>query len=392
MPGLWSCWQKTVRSPALPVESLEKLKRITRASVESSKGSASSLASKLFGVASYPPGHPYGRPFPATEQIDQIDVSAIADFHERMYRPDNAYIILAGNVTMEQAIKPVQQHFGNWRGREDRSPLPDPLMGFADWKPSASGDLTVHLIDREGSAQARIIVGNIAIPHRHPQWIPLHLATSILGGNSTGRLFKDLREVRGLAYAIGAYVQPRRGPGAFKVSTGTRPSNAAAMLAGIFEHLQRMRSSAPEAGEFESTVRKTVGSFPLEIETAEQIAYLVNTVKSYDLPWHYYRTYRDRVRATTAESVREAAGDYMGKRPKVVIVGPADELEPQIRQALPAAHIIRYDTDLQPIPSDAQQAATATQSSPAWHRSPHGPATNSLRPADNALMHSSTSS
>jgi len=392
LPRALQLLAETVRSPALPSDSLEKLKRMSRAGVESSKGSASSLASKLFGVASYPRGHPYGRPFPADEEIEQVDVAAIRDFHERMYRPDNAYIILAGDITMEQAIEPVQQQFGDWQGREDRPPLADPLMGFADWKPAASADLTVHLVDREGSAQARIVVGNVAIPHRHPQWIPLRLATSILGGSSTGRLFKDLREVQGLAYSIGAYVQPRRGPGAFKVSTGTRPGNAAAMLQGIFEHLQRMRSSTPEAGEFESTVRKAVGSFPMEIETAEQIAYLVNTVKSYDLPWHYYRTYRDRVRATTAESVREAAGHYMGERPRVVIVGPADELEPQIRQALPAARIIRYDTDLRPLAADNADAATAARSSGAANSSSPESDAGSPRPDTIAPVDSSTTS
>ncbi len=340
-----------IRNPAFPEGALEKLKRQTKAEIKAEKADAGTLADTLFGVKAYPAGHPYGRPFPREEDIDRIKVSTLREFHQRMYQPGNAYLILAGDITPAQARVPVKRAFGDWKPATDKGPLPDPLLRYTDY-PRAEG-LTVHLVDRKASSQARIMLGNVAIPRNHKDWIPLQLASSLLGADGTGRLFRDLREMRGLAYAIGAYVEPRRAVGAFKVSTGTRPENVGAMLAGIFEHLERMRSSLPATSEFQTEVRQTVGRFPLQIETPEQIAYRVNMIKSYALPWDYYQTYRDAVQRTTPEAIRDAARRYMNEAPLVVIVGPADSIESQVRKTLPDARIVRYDTDLKVVPDSS---------------------------------------
>lgn len=335
------------RNPAFPEKALVKLKRRAQAAIKAEKTSPTSLAGTLFSMQAYPKGHPYGRPFPREEEIEAVQVNDLEDYHERMYQPRNGYLILAGAVTLEQAKEAVEQAFGNWKNSSEKQPLPDPLKRFKSYPHPDS--LTVHLVDRPGSAQAQLLVGNLAIPRNNPAWIPLQLATSILGGETTGRLFKDLREVRGLAYAINAYVQARRGPGALRISTGTRPQNVQPMLAGILEHLAKMRTEGPSRAEFEQEVRQTVGRFPLQIETADQIAYRVNMIKSFQLPEDYFQNYRDRVLATQEEDVKKAAQRYLEETPLIVIVGPAEQIESQVRALLPDVPIKLYDTDLQSL-------------------------------------------
>lgn len=333
------------RNPAFPEEALERLKEVTKASISAGKARASTLANKLLDRALYPPGHPYAYPFPNDADIDNVSQEDLKRFYKRMYQPANGYLMLAGDIRPAEARRLAEAAFGDWKAGDE--PLPDPLDAYKDLEPWPQ--TVVHVVDRPGSAQARILVGNIALPRNAPDWIPMELATAILGGNSTGRLFRDLREVQGLAYAISASVESKRAPGLFRVSTGTRPENVAAMLGGILQHVHTMREALPDKQEYADRIQQTVGRFPLQMQTAQQVAYRVNTLKAYRLPWDYYSHYRDQVRQTSAEQIRDAARAHMSEHPTVVIVGPADTVIRQVREVLPEAQIQRYDINLSPL-------------------------------------------
>lgn len=335
---------ETLNKPAFPKDSLERIKNLSRAGLKAAKADANSLASTLYGTLVYPQGHPYGLPFSTEEEIDRIDVAAIRDFYKRTWRPDNGYLVFAGDIDTPRARELAQKYFGDWKAPAGK-PVKDPLI---DLKPRpAPKTLEFHVVDRPAASQAKILLGSIAIPRNHPDWIPLTLASRILGGGSTGRLFADLREVRGLAYAIGSQLQARRAEGSFQVTTGTRPENTGEMLSGIFGHIDDISDKGPSQTEFKNRVKQIVGRFPLQLETAAQIAYRVNVMKSYDLPEDYFSTYRDKVINTELESVRKAAQRYIGRTPTVVIVGPAERILPELAKTFPKTKVTLYDTNLQ---------------------------------------------
>src|SRR5690606_29882414 len=178
---------------------LDKLKDKEKTGLKAAKSNSDVLADHVFQMAAYPAGHPYGRPLPTEAQIDAVTVDALKDFHNKFYRSNNSYLILSGDITVAEAEKLGNDVFGKWKPVDGQLPA-NPLNGFKNYKHPPK--LIVHLVDRPGSAQSDIRVGNLALARKHDDWIKLDLVSDILGGGSTGRLFLDVREDKGLTYGI----------------------------------------------------------------------------------------------------------------------------------------------------------------------------------------------
>jgi predicted Zn-dependent peptidase len=241
----------------------------------------------------------------------------------------------------------VTKILGRWASVDVKTLPPNPLNRFTKDDYRLPEKLVVHLVDRPASGQSEIIVGNLAIARGHPDWIKFEITDTILGGGADGRLFTDIREERGLTYSIHSGISAGQAPGAFRIATRTKTKTTGEMLAAIFEHIAKIRDTEPEANEHERVVKKTVGRFPLEIETAREVAGKVRTVLEYNLDADYWKTYRDRVAQVSPADVQLMARKYIHPVPHVVIVGKAKKVEDQVNEALPSAEIVVYDTDLE---------------------------------------------
>jgi zinc protease len=335
-----------IMSPLFPEEALAKTKNRVKTGLSMQAGDPGHLADTLFNMVAYPDGHPYGTPDPTPEEVDAVTVADLQDFHETFYRANNSYLVLSGDITPETAKPLVERTLGRWKSTTKRRLPGNPLNKFKDY--AVPSELVVHLVDRPGSAQAEIMIGNLALARNHKDWPALQVANAILGGSATGRLFLDIREERGLAYNVGSSLEEGQAPGTFYISTRTRNASTGEMLAGLFDHLGRMRKELPTEAEVEGAKARIVGQFPLELETAEQIAAKVRAAITWGLPDDYWTGYRDSIASITAEQVRDAAKKYMHPIPHVVIVGESAAIESQIKEVLPKATIKSYGTDLQP--------------------------------------------
>lgn len=336
-----------IMNPMFPPEALDKLKEQAKTNLGLVKGQPAQLAAILFDVVAYPDGHPYGRPLQTEEDIDKIAVEDIQKFHDTFYKANNAFLVLAGDITKKKAEPLVKRTFGRWKpAKKDGLPA-NPLNAFTEY--DLPDKLVIHLVDRPTSAQSEIIVGNLAVARNHEDYPKLEIANSILGDDASGRLFRDIREDRGLTYGIYSRVSDGQAPGTFTINTRTRTKTTGDMLGAIFEHIKRMRTEPPSEEEVKGVVSKEVGSFPLEIETPGDISNKVRELLIYNLPTDYWRTYRDDLAAVTPDDVHDAARRYIHPIPHVVIVGKAKKIEKQIEKVLPKAKIIKYDQDLKPL-------------------------------------------
>jgi zinc protease len=337
-----------VMNPVFPEDSLKKLQGQAKTALGFAKSQPGNLAASLFDTVSYPEGHPYGRPFATEQQIDAVTVADLKKFHETFYRSNNAFLILAGDITQKEAEPIVKRAFGTWKPVPQGASLPpNPLNQYKTYE--LPKELTIHLVDRPGSAQSEIIVGNLSIARSHADWAALQVANSILGDDASGRLFTDIREKRGLTYGIYSRVDEAQAPGTFAISTRTRTKSTGEMLAAIFEHIKKVRTEAPTEEEFTGVTKKMVGSFPLEIETADQIAMRLREALVYDLPVDYWKVYAEQLSSVDIAKVQEVAKKYVHPIPHVVVVGRADKVEKQILQVFPKAKIVKYDGDLKKL-------------------------------------------
>lgn len=335
-----------VQNPVFPPAALGKLKQNAKASLRISRSQADMLADTLFEDVIYPNGHPYGRPLATDAEINAITLEDIRGFHDTFYRANNGFLLLSGDITPGEAKPLVERAFGSWPAAELSSLPPNPLNPFTRYE--LPRDLRVHLVDRPDSTQATIRVGNLALPRNHEDWAALQVANEILGGGPNARLLQDIREERSLTYAIYSHVSRGQAPGVFVIETETRTPTAGEMLAAIFEHIGRLRTEDMPRQEFEAVVRKIVGAFPVEVETADQVVDRVREQLVYGLPKTYWNNYRAEITQVELSEVRNAALRYIHAVPVVVVVGNAAEIRPQVRRALPTAKVIEYDEVLRP--------------------------------------------
>jgi predicted Zn-dependent peptidase len=215
----------------------------------------------------------------------------------------------------------------------------------------------VIIVDREGSAQTQIRVGNLAIERGHDDWIPLQVANQVLGGGASSRLFMDLRERRSLTYGAYSSVEEREQVAPFTAVAAVRTDVTARAMEAFFEHLVAISSEAASEEETVLARQYLSNSFPLSIDTSGKIASMVAGLRGYGLPDTYWETFRTRIRAVTAAEALTAARAHI--RPEqmvVVLVGEAAQIAEPMRAYGPvtvtntAGEVVRRLTATSPAP------------------------------------------
>ena len=342
---------EVVQTPRFDAAALDKLKEQQKEGLKAAKSSGQSLGQTLVGMRVYPDGHPYGRPFLTDEEIDKITVDELKKFHDTWYRPNNAYVILSGDITKDQAEKLVKKTFGKWKPAAEFPSHPLDKFSQGDYQaalPKGDEPMTVHIVDRK-SVSVEIFVANLALARNSPDWDKFSVVNRLFGAGISSRLFQDIRETRQLTYNVGSFVAPAKAVGAFGIATQTKKVDE--MMDALFGHIDRIRTTDPTAEECENIREGVARSFPLGIETAGQVASRVNTVLTYQLADDYWNGYRDRVRGLECGEFKTLASKYIHEVPVVVMVGRAKRIKKMLKDVdrLKDANVVVYDTDLKVI-------------------------------------------
>jgi predicted Zn-dependent peptidase len=214
----------------------------------------------------------------------------------------------------EKLIAEIESAMGDWTGAP-------PAIAAQSALPPAKGR-RLYLVNVPGAVQAEILVGNMAITRKNPDWLKLALANNIYGGAFNSRLVMNIREQKGYTYSPRSAMHPLRQHGFFTVSAAVRNDVVAASLTEIFYELDRMRSLPVEQVELADALHYMTGVFSLGLGTQDGIAGQLGTVLLNELPDDYLETYRERVRKLTSADVIEAARKYFDSaHAQIVIAG-----------------------------------------------------------------------
>jgi predicted Zn-dependent peptidase len=180
----------------------------------------------------------------------------------------------------------------------------------------------VHLVHLPGTVQAQVLLGNLAITRRDPDWYRLILANSIFGGAFHSRLVINIREQKGYTYSPGSGVNALRQQGYFTVRAAVRDEVVAATLTEMFYEMDRIRALPVTAEEMDSARSYLSGVFSLGVATHDGLLGQLSTVYLDQLPEDYLETYRDRIRQLTAEDVLAAARRHFDSaNAQIILVG-----------------------------------------------------------------------
>jgi len=280
--------------------------------------------------------HPYSRLSPTPETLDAMTRDNLSRFRESTYIPNNAVLMVVGDVDRDAIIARIEQLFGDWKS----GTLPD--LNFP--VPPKRSARAIYVVDRPGSAQSNIVIANEGITRTNADYFPMLLMHTILGANASSRLFMNLREEKGYTYGAYSNLDARRLAGTFRATAEVRTPVTGASLHEFFYELNRIRNEAVSADELKNAKAYLTGVFPIRIETQDGLVDQLVSIRMYDLPSDYLKTYRDQINAVSAEDIQRVAQNYV--RPDqaaVVIVGDAEEIS---AQAKPYSDTIElYDTE-----------------------------------------------
>jgi zinc protease len=283
--------------------------------------------------------HPYAIVSPSEADLEKLSRELIVNHHRRAFIPNNATLIVVGDVDTDDLISELEALFGDWQQGtievSEFAALPERT------------ETTMTIVDRKGSAQSNIILSNVAIKRNHPDYFPLQVTNQILGAGASSRLFMNLREEKGYTYGAYSNLDARRLAGAFEATAEVRTPVTGDSLREFFYELNRIRDEAVGAQELQDAKNYMTGVFPIRAETQEGLTTLILQQQLYDLPTDYLQTYRDNINAVSIEEIQRVANQYITpEKIAVVIVGDAEEVLPQVKPF--AEKIEIFDTNNKP--------------------------------------------
>ncbi len=285
-------------------------------------------AQELFDAAAFG-DHPLARPAAgSTESVAAMERQTIADFYQRRYGADSIVIAVAGSLRHEHVVELVRQ--GVARADE---PMPSRAIpgaaismrgGALDVIPVAAGARCVRYKDSE---QAHMVIGTAA-PHRHDQSrYAFDVLNEVLGGGMSSRLFQEVREKRGLAYAVQSSTSRFADAGLFYVYAGCKPRNVGAVSRLVESELRRIADLGITDEELARGKGMIAGATALGLEDTES---RMGRIGLGELLYPEYRSVDAelaRISSVGLEDVRTVAAQLMGKPLMMTVVGPVTEKE-----------------------------------------------------------------
>ena len=315
---------EVARDPAFAQGELDKMKRREVDRLSQNRQEPRFLAREAFFGQLYG-DHPYGTVDTNPEALGRIRRGDLQRWHRQHFVPSNAFLVAVGDVTADQVKTAAERAFGSWRGRE----VPSARAAEAPTRDRRE----VVIVDRPGSAQSTIYIGELALPRGADGWVELEVANQVLGGSSSSRLFLDLRERRGLTYGAYSQLVSRVQTGPFVALGSVRTEVTAEAIDGFFGHLDRWVQEAPSAQETQNARDFLSDSFPLTIDTPGKIAAMVADLRIFGLPDDYWDGYRTAIREVTpAAALAAAQARVHPDRMLVVVVGRAAEIAGPLRR------------------------------------------------------------
>ena len=243
----------------------------------------------LFGA------HPYAMISPTEAQVEAYHREQLMEFYRAHYRPANALLVAVGDFSPAEMM--ARSRIFSARGTPAKSRRRRIL------RCRELHGRHVHFVHLPGAVQAQILLGNHAITRKHPDWLRLSLANSIYGGAFNSRLVMNIREEKGYTYSPRSGVHALRQHGYFSVHAAVRNDVVAATLTEMFYELDRMRALPVGDDELADARNYLSGVFSLGLATQDGLAGQLSSVYLERLPEDYLETYRERIRALTAEDV-----------------------------------------------------------------------------------------
>jgi zinc protease len=273
--------------------------------------------------------------------LKRLTNADLARFHAAYWRPDNAILVLAGDITTEEGFALAEKMFGGWE--RPAGPTPTPPVAQMSAPPRVLG------VDLPGTGQAAVVVTGPAITRGDPRYYQGLVSAAVLGGGYSARLNEEIRVRRGLSYGAEASLTPRRTLGAFTAQAQTRNETAAQVVGLIKTQMAALGAAPPPADELVARKSSLIGDYGRALGTGSGLATDLGELALYGVDLNEIKLYTDKVQAVTADQVQAFSRDVLDPaRVSVIVAGDGQSFLGPLKAAFPGVSVVpiaRFDPD-----------------------------------------------
>ena len=278
---------------------------------------------------------PYGRSGATLASAEAMKREDLVAFHEHHYAPNNAILILAGDVTPSAGTKLAEECFGAWKRVAGETPVETSTAADAE-RPKPR----VVIVDLPNAPQAMVLVSKPGLARSDPRYAVAQVTNAVLGGGLSSRLSEEIRIKRGLSYGAHSFFEFRRDGGPFMAWARTKNESAAEVARLMIGQLDRMAAEPVAAEELAPRKAALIGTFARPLETNAGLASLIGELALYGISLDEIGHYIPSIDAVTSAQVQQFAKEHLGGPYSVIIAGDAKTLLDAVKKEFTNAEVL----------------------------------------------------
>ncbi len=317
-----------ILNPIFPEEDLSRLKKEQIVNIQQEKANPVSMAIRVLPGLLYGNKHAYGNPLTGSgfeSTVEKISRNDLVKFYNDWFKPNNATLIIVGDIT-ENEIKPkLEKLFKDWK--------PGEVSKKEIGEVQQSNKPRVYILDKPGSTQSVVIAGDLAVPKNNPDEVAIQTMNDALGGTFTSRINMNIREAKHWSYGARSVIIDARGQRTLVAYAPVQADKTKETMIEINKELTDVTSTRPiSSEEFLKNKKNTILSLPGQWETINSVIGSISNIVEYGLPMDYYQKYSSMVQNLTLDQVDKSASEVVYPNSLVwVIVGDRSKIENEVR-------------------------------------------------------------
>ena len=340
-----------VLNPAFPQNEFSRLQQEQINDIKRERTDPFSMVLRVFPKFLYGEGHAYSQPFTGSgyeETVSKITREDILKYYTTWIKPNNATLIVVGDIEMKDLLAKIEKRFGQWKQGETPKKNLTPIASKSTNK--------LYLLDRPESEQSVIIAGYLIEPYGKLPEVARQAFVNVFGGDFISRINMNLREDKHWSYGAGTFLPGAKGQRPFIAFAPVQTDKSSESMQELSKEFKAIVGDKPVTQEeFDRNKNNTIMGLPGQYETNGAVRQSLSTMSKYSLPDDYFKTYESKVRALGLEDVRKVGKQIVAPdKLNWFVVGDKEKILENLKK-LGFDEIILIDADGNPLqPTETQ--------------------------------------
>ena len=338
-PKVFGLMAEAALHPKFTQEEFDKNKDRTITGLKSSENSVDAISNRLRKAVGYGKDHPYGE-FTTKETVNNITLQDVKNYYGKYYKPNNAYLVIVGDITIKEVKKLTKKYFKKWKKTKfETVTIP---------KPKNVNKTVIAFADMPNAVQSVVsVISNTNLKMSDKDYHAVLLANQILGGDFNSYLNMNLREAHGYTYGARSSINADKYATMFRTSASVRNSVTDSTVMQTIKELKRIRTEKVDLETLKNVKAGYVGKFVMALERPQTIARYALNIKTKELPNDFYKTYLEKINAVTVDDILRVSKKYFNvDNARIMVTGKALDVLPNLEKL--GYEIEYYDTLAEP--------------------------------------------